>query len=64
MGDTALLDASAPGHAGTSNDPDRVCPTCEVVVIDTEQIECSRCADMPRLAREIRAFKQPEGRDL
>ena len=40
-----------------------VCPTCEVVLIDAQQIECRRCADMPRLMEEIAAF-QPGDRDL
>ena len=44
-----------------SDGPRTVCPTCENVVIDADQVVCSRCADMPRLAREIKAFKQPGG---
>ena len=39
-----------------------VCPTCEVVLIDAEQTECTRCADMPRLVEAITAF-QPGDRD-
>lgn len=38
------------------------CPTCQVVLIDAWQIECTRCADMPRLVEEIAAF-QPGNRD-
>ena len=42
--------------------PTKACPTCEVVLIDVERPECSRCADMPRLMEEIEAFR-PGDRD-
>ena len=56
----ALAERAALTHLGDL----AVCPTCECVVIDAEQIKCCRCADMPRLVREIRSFKQPGGRGL
>lgn len=55
----ALAERAALTHLGDL----AVCPTCECVVIDAKQVECSRCADMPRLAREIEAFEQPDGGD-
>ena len=58
----ALAERAALTHLGDL--PTKACPTCHVVVIDAERPECSRCADMPRLVREIRSFKQPGGREL
>ena len=54
----ALAERAALTHLGDL----AVCPTCECVVIDAKQVECSRCADMPRLLEAIAAF-QPGDRD-
>ena len=59
---TTAVEALAERAVPTPDDP-AVCPTCEVVLIDAEQTECTRCADMPRLVEEIAAF-QPGDRDL
>ena len=61
---TTAVEALAERAVPTPSGDLAVCPTCEVVLIDAEQTECSRCADMPRLVREIRSFKQPGGREL
>lgn len=60
---TDLGSATVAVKAAPDNPPTKPCPTCDSVVIDAKQVECSRCADMPRLAREIEAFEQPDGGD-
>ena len=54
---TVEVALGSPGGIGASDDPPtRPCPTCENVVIGADQVVCSRCADQPRLARDIRGF--------